>query len=35
MRNPGIEILFVSAKTGDGVDKVADWIIKNTKEWIE
>ncbi|MDO5828961.1 MAG: hypothetical protein Q4Q25_02300, partial [Methanocorpusculum sp.] len=35
MRNPEIEILFVSAKTGDGVDKVADWIIKNTREWIQ
>ena len=33
MRNPGIEILFVSAKTGEGVDKVADWIARNTTEW--
>ena len=33
MRNPNIEILFVSAKTGEGVDKVADWIAKNTSEW--
>lgn len=33
MRNPDIEILFVSAKTGDGVDRVCDWILKNTIAW--
>ena len=33
MRNPDIEILFVSAKTGEGVDQVADWILKNTSDW--
>ena len=33
MRNSGIEILFVSAKTGEGVDKVADWIERNATEW--
>lgn len=33
MRNPNIEILFVSAKTGDGVDAVSDWILKNTLLW--
>ena len=33
MRNPDIEILFVSAKTGEGVDKVADWIERNATEW--
>ena len=33
MRNPDIEILFVSAKTGEGVDKVADWIERNAREW--
>ena len=27
-RNPEIEILFVSAKTGDGIDEVAGWIRK-------
>lgn len=32
-RNPGIEIIFISAKTGEGVDELADWIIKNVKEW--
>lgn len=35
MRNPKIDIIFISAKTGEGVDEVAEWILKNTKEWIE
>ena len=33
MRNPAIEILFVSAKTGEGVAQVAAWILRNTMEW--
>lgn len=33
MRNPEIEILFVSAKTGEGLEQVADWILRNTCEW--
>lgn len=33
MRNPNIEILFVSAKTGEGVEAVANWILKHTHEW--
>ena len=33
MRNPDIEILFVSAKTGEGVDAVADWIERNAAAW--
>ncbi len=35
MRNPKIDIIFISAKTGEGVSEVAEWILKNTKEWIE
>ena len=35
MRNPKIEIIFISAKTGEGLDELADWIIKNTREWIQ
>ena len=35
MRNPAIEILFVSAKTGEGVDAVAEWIAKNAAAWNE
>lgn len=34
MRNPDIDILFVSAKTGEGMDALADWLIRHTKEWI-
>jgi len=33
MRNPDIEILFVSAKTGEGIAKVAEWIVKSATEW--
>ena len=33
MRNPDIEILFVSAKTGEGVPQVAEWILKQVQEW--
>lgn len=35
MRNPKIDIISISAKTGEGVAEVAEWILKNTKEWIE
>ena len=33
MRNPEIDIIFVSAKTGEGINKLAEWILKNVKEW--
>jgi len=33
MRNPDIEILFVSAKTGEGIPELADWIIRNVNQW--
>jgi hydrogenase nickel incorporation protein HypB len=33
MRNPDIEVIFVSAKTGQGVDQVADWIFRNAAAW--
>jgi hydrogenase nickel incorporation protein HypB len=33
MRNPEIEILFVSAKTGEGIAELANWLIKNANEW--
>lgn len=35
MRNPQIEILFVSAKTGEGISNLADWILQNVDEWNE
>ena len=34
-RNPDIEIFFISAKTGEGVDELADWIVRNVREWCE
>ena len=33
MRNPQIEIMLVSAKTGEGIEQVADWIFRNTTAW--
>lgn len=35
MRNPKIEILFISAKTGEGVDQLAERILRNVKEWVD
>lgn len=34
MRNPDIDIIFISAKTGEGVDKLADWLLENVNAWI-
>ena len=33
MRNPKIEIIFISAKTGEGIDELASWILENTRQW--
>ena len=33
MRNPNIDIIFVCARSGEGVPAVADWILKNVDEW--
>ena len=33
MRNPNAEIIPICAKTGQGVDEFADWIIKNIAKW--
>jgi len=33
MRNPDIEIIFVSAKTGEGIEYLADWILKQVGCW--
>ena len=35
MRNPDIKVIFASARTGEGVDAVADWILENVKDWNE
>lgn len=34
MRNPEIKIIFISAKTGEGVGELADWIAGQVKEWV-
>ena len=33
MRNPKIDVIFVSAKTGEGMDELADKIEKCVREW--
>lgn len=35
MRNPNIAILPISAKTGDGVDALADWLKEKIRLWKE
>lgn len=32
-RNPDIDILFISAKTGEGVEELADWILDHVRKW--
>ena len=34
-RNPKIEIIPISAKAGEGVDKWCDWLRRAVKEWKE
>lgn len=34
-RNPDIDIIFISAKTGEGVSELVDWILDNVKKWRE
>ena len=33
MRNPDIEVLFISARTGEGIPQLADWILKQGAAW--
>ena len=33
MRNPKIEVIFVSAKTGEGIKELSEWILSNVNEW--
>ncbi len=35
MRNPEIDIIFVSAKTGEGIDELVNWIEKRVAAWQE
>lgn len=32
-RNPDIDIIFISAKTGEGITEAAEWIIKEVENW--
>ena len=34
MRNPNIDIIFISAKTGEGIDEFAGWLLKSFSAWI-
>ena len=33
IRNPKIEIFYISAKTGEGVQELADALVQKVKEW--
>lgn len=35
MRNPDIDVIFVCARSGEGVSAVADWIVRHVREWTE
>lgn len=35
MRNPKIEVIFVSAKTGEGIAELADWLCSQVASWKE
>lgn len=32
-RNPDIDILYISAKTGEGIEELADWIVNQVRAW--
>ena len=33
MRNPDIDVLFISARTGEGIPQLAEWILNQTAQW--
>ena len=33
MRNPEIEIICISAKTGEGIPELAKWVLETVKNW--
>lgn len=35
MRNPRLKLFLISARTGEGVDALADWLKGEVKGWIE
>ena len=32
-RNPDIDIFYISAKTGEGIEELADWVLTQAKAW--
>ena len=34
MRNPGLSVFPLSAKTGEGIDAACDWIRKQAESWL-
>ena len=34
-RNPYIEIIFASARTGEGIPALADWLTENVEAWLK
>ena len=32
-RNPDIEVLFISARTGEGIPQLAEWILRRVADW--
>lgn len=32
-RTPDIHIIYISARTGEGMEELADWIVKQVKDW--
>lgn len=33
MRNPDIDVLFISARTGEGIPQLAEWILNQVAQW--
>ena len=33
MRNPDIDVLFISARTGEGIPQLAEWILNQAAQW--
>jgi len=33
MRNPEIQVLCVSAKTGEGIPALAEWVLETVNHW--
>jgi hydrogenase nickel incorporation protein HypB len=34
LRNPDIQVFFVSAKTGEGIKELSEYLIEKMNEWI-